>query len=135
MRRVTAGGHRDWRLPTRFELAGIVDYAMDIPPVDGPALDPNVFRDIVVDYCRRLLPDEDAVRDDRSFDALLADVEAFDPEPAECRDADLRYQTARWPAPPDALSGTDFVIDDAAGTVVDSATGLMWQRLTGGRPP
>ena len=44
--RLVLGGKDDWRLASRYELVGILDYAKDVPPVDGPAVDAAVFHDV-----------------------------------------------------------------------------------------
>lgn len=43
---LTLGGHTDWRLPTRIELASIVDYTVDNPAINGtyfPTTPPDYF--------------------------------------------------------------------------------------------
>ncbi len=38
--RLTLGGYSDWRLPTRKELVGIVDYSKNSPSIDSEFLSP-----------------------------------------------------------------------------------------------
>jgi hypothetical protein len=43
-------GFSDFRLASRYELIGILDYDRVIPEVDGPAIDTSIFRDVALDY-------------------------------------------------------------------------------------
>jgi hypothetical protein len=42
-RDLRTAGASDWRLPSRFELEGIVDYVKVIPAINGPAFDATLF--------------------------------------------------------------------------------------------
>jgi len=48
--------------------------------------------------------------------------------PADCKQVDPAFEPAAWPMPADGPDGTNYVIDDAQGTVLDKTTHLMWQR-------
>lgn len=50
--------------------------------------------------------------------------------PADCKQADPAFEQAAWPVPADGPDGTNYVIDDAQGTVLDKTTHLMWQRAS-----
>ena len=50
--------------------------------------------------------------------------------PADCKQTDPAFEQAAWPVPADGPDGTNYVIDDAQGTVLDKTTHLMWQRTS-----
>ena len=50
--------------------------------------------------------------------------------PADCKQTDPAFEQAAWPVPADGPDGTNYVIDDAQGTVLDKTTSLMWQRTS-----
>jgi hypothetical protein len=50
--------------------------------------------------------------------------------PADCKQVDPAFEQAAWPMPADGPDGTNYVIDDAHGTVLDKTTHLMWQRTS-----
>lgn len=116
-------GFSDFRLASRYELIGILDYDRVIPAVDGPAIDTSIFRDVAIDYywtstryassnpAQVAVPWLVGIGDGR---AVGASQTGKTKGPAWC----VRGGTAK--------SGSRF--DVKTETVRDAYTGLVWQR-------
>lgn len=76
----------------------------------------------------------DAGADSTEAEAEAGETYVPEPEPADCRDVDPKYTSARFHIPTDGPDGTSFVVDEAGGVVTDKTTGLMWQQKTGFLP-
>lgn len=117
------GGFSDFRLASRYELIGILDYDLVIPPVDGPAIDTGVFRNVAIDYywtstryassdpAQIAVPWLVGIGDGR---AVGASQTGKTKGPAWC----VRGGTTK--------SGPRFMV--TTETVRDAYTGLVWQR-------
>lgn len=122
-RALRVGGFSDFRLASRYELVGILDYDLEIPPIDGPAIDGSVFRDVSPAYywtstrykssnaAQVAVPWLVGIGDGR---AVGASQTGLVKSPAFC----VRGGTPK--------TGSRF--ETNAETVRDAYTGLVWQR-------
>lgn len=113
---LTLGGHSDWRLPTKKELIGIVNYAKPLREESGASID-SVFTDTkrnyywtaTFNYCCS------------SVWQVSFDCGGFYPSPT------YSTSTSYVRCVRGGQSSSSFT-DNGNGTVTDNKTGLMWQQ-------
>jgi len=122
-RALRVGGFSDFRLASVYEVVGMLDYDRKIPPVDGPAIDTSIFRDVAIDYywtstryassnpAQVAVPWLVGIGDGRAVGATQTGKTKG---PAWC----VRGGTTK--------SGARF--ESKTETVRDAYTGLVWQR-------
>ena len=121
-------GASDWRLPSRFELDGVVDYVKVIPALSGPAFDPTLFPSAPVSayWTSTLFASGNPAQVNLPYVMSLGDGRV------EGSFQTGQQRSAGWcvrggNAPPTAIR---FTTTEA--TVTDTWTKLVWQR---GSPP
>ena len=121
-------GASDWRLPSRFELDGIVDYVKVIPAISGPAFAPALFPSAPVSayWTSTLFASGNPAQVNLPYVLSLGDgrVEGAS-QTGQQRSATWCVRGGNAPPTPTRFTTT-------TETVTDTWTRLVWQR---GSPP
>jgi hypothetical protein len=117
-RGLSLGGHTDWRLPSKTELASIIDYGRF-----SPAIDSNIFENTkTLPYwsATEYSGDSASVWGISFYDGSANNGDKYSPAYARCVRGNMTLGDLR---------------DGGYGnyTLIDQRTGLMWQQLEGGQ--
>jgi hypothetical protein len=119
-------GKSDWRMPSPWELATIVDY--DIPS-PGPAINVAIFPNTPSSFFWSGSPSTYHADGAWSVNVGKGDV---DGNHVRSTSGSVRLVRAGWPLATATTPSPDFT-DNGDGTVIHKKTGLIWKRCSEGQ--